>query len=188
MHRYRLRGGVISRRALLRPRHRIQLLTNRSFSWSSSAVFRGSKMTFHTLKLMTVKRKMIDNSRRAPINERVTQKETKSWGTLRGTCSRTDKYFPPALIPASPHVNVSTLFSLHPLRLLSRLSFSSLVLLHRVAQLYLFMQALSDCMNILMRCICGEPFLYRALDLYSWLQMPNLKGVMTADPCSCTRS
>lgn len=79
-------------------------------------------MTFYTLKLMIAKEiALIDKSRRAAINEGVTS-------TLRVTCSRTDKYFPPAsllLWAPSP-------LSLHPLRLFSRLSLSSLVLLNSI--------------------------------------------------------
>lgn len=53
--------------------------SNSKLSRAGRAVFRGSKMTFHTLKLMLVKKNnnLIDNSRRAAISESVTQKQTR---------------------------------------------------------------------------------------------------------------
>lgn len=70
---------------------------------------------------------------------------------------------------------------------------SSLVPLHHIAQLYLFMLALVYSMNILMRCSCWETFFYfiffhGALNLYSWPWMHILRDVMMEESCSTQRS
>lgn len=133
--------------------------------WSSSARLEDEKelrmMTFFFLSFLkkstplVISKALTDNSRRVTMTPKVFNK-------MKTFDTRGDKYFSAARLPPSAHVAFGAQLSLPPSP--QNIVVSTLGPLHQVVQLYLFMRALVDCMNILIRCICGEPFLYRVLD------------------------